>query len=676
MKKRIGMALVALMVGGVFMAQAQESTLDTTVVESAPAPAPVAVSPAPAVPVPTVEQRPAAPTPPVVVAEQSPQATNPVKPETPVTVATKTPKFDPPSAEIITTEELQTFQYNSLNDALRRVPGTTLVQNGGAGSLTGFSIRGLNSDHNLISINGRRLPPGLAGQYQLEFIDLAGLQSAQLLKGSASSVYGADAIGGVLDLNTTDARYVETDGVSVFTEGGTFNTWKSGGSATLRQGRLGVAVDGFRSETDGHRPNSRFENETIRANVALDIADGVWFDVFGYYQSGEAGVAGDEREPFANFGVFFPGSEINSNDSRLISPRLTIEKEDWNASALYSYNENRLDAVNNGFDNRLDQEARETEVVWNYTGLDNAVMTLGGGSYTYSFDRSPLSPSTFTAEAFENTQSSIFGQVDWDLFSNVNFIGSIRGDAHDEFAGATTHSVALTNTIPEIGVQLHAKHSTGYHVPTGQDILFTIGNTSPADLKPEESESWEIGFRHSLLDEKLNWGVTYFSSRFSNSIDSVFDFATFSSNLSLVDGEAKGFEVDGYFQATDQLGFYTNYTYLDTLVTGGAGSAGVPGDRLNRRPRHTLNAGVVLDNDDWDLGLELHGAFDRFDRNSPTSLIEDYAAVRLFGSYDLTDSVQIYGRLENMFDEKYVYTPGFSAEPFAAYGGVRVTFGK
>ena len=94
----------------------------------------------------------------------------------------------------------------------------------------------MQSDQNVVLLNGRRLPPGLAGQYQLEFLEVSTLESVQVLRGSASSLYGADAIGGVIDLRTTDARFVENNGASIYSEGGSFDTFRSGGVASFRDG--------------------------------------------------------------------------------------------------------------------------------------------------------------------------------------------------------------------------------------------------------------------------------------------------------------------------------------------------------------------------------------------------------------------------------------------------------
>ena len=106
----------------------------------------------------------------------------------------------------------------------------------------------------------------------------------------------------------------------------------------------------------------------------------------------------------------------------------------------------------------------------------------------------------------------------------------------------------------------------------------------------------------------------------------------------------------------------------------GAPGPGAPGDKLPRRPEFALSGGLVLSGDRWRLGAEVTGAYDRLD--SPGVILDDYTVARIFGDYELNDAVEVFARLENVFDLDYETTQGFEAAGFAAYGGVRVVWGK
>ena len=143
-------------------------------------------------------------------------------------VATKTPKsLDElmPSVDTISGGELQARQLYGIENVLAFAPGTSVVQTGGAGSQTSLFIRGMESNHTVVLLNGRRLAPGLAGLYNLENLDTMWLDSVQLNRGPVSSLYGSDALAGALDLRMVDARHLE-EGISASTlvEGGSFAT--------------------------------------------------------------------------------------------------------------------------------------------------------------------------------------------------------------------------------------------------------------------------------------------------------------------------------------------------------------------------------------------------------------------------------------------------------------------
>ena len=244
----------------------------------------------------------------------------------------------------------------------------------------------MESNHTVVLLNGRRLPPGLAGLYQLEYLDVSTLESVELTKGSASSLYGSDAIGGALDLRSTDARYVEANTIETYAEGGSFNTFRTGSKVTLRDGKLGIALDSSYHDTSNDRIDSAFENGTFRGNIAYEIADGVYFDLLGYVQDSYLEVPG------SSLGFGFPEQQLNKNRSALLSPRFSIQRDDWDFSAFYSYTQNDLEATNAPFfsDSDLNQVGHEFEALFNYRPGADATYTLGVGSYDYEFTRTPL----------------------------------------------------------------------------------------------------------------------------------------------------------------------------------------------------------------------------------------------------------------------------------------------
>lgn len=589
-----------------------------------------------------------------------------------VTTKTIQPEATPlPSFDTISAAEVRTSQRFDIGDILSQMAGVSLIETGQMGAQTSLFIRGMESNHTVVLLNGRRLPPGLAGIYQLEYLDVSTLESVQITKGAASSLYGSDALAGVIDMRSTDARFIETDTLSSFAEGGSFSTFRTGHKLTLRDGPVGIALDTSYLETANDRVSSDFENGIIRGNIAIEINDGVYVDLLGYVQDSFLEVPG------SSLGFAFPEEQINTNRSTLFSPRLSVIRDDWDFSTFYSHTTNELEATRDTFfnDNLLEQTGHEAEAVFNYHPTDEATWTLGAGYYGYAFERIPIIPGLFNLPSdFEFSYTSVFAQADLKLPWNFKLLTSGRYDEHDSFTSKGTYTVQLSHEIEGTGMTLFAKNSTGYKAPSGQDFIFLAPNIDPTTIQPEESRTWEVGARQRLFNERSSVALTYFQNDVENLID--VDPFTFV-DPAIVDTEIQGLEFELAYSPVETLHFYVNATWLDAIITRGeylGGFGGSPGDRLTRRPEYSLSGGVVVSGDTWKLGAEIRGSYERLD--APNFYLDDYTVARIFGSVEVSDRVEVYGRLENVFDLDYENTRGFEAAGFGVFGGVRIVWGK
>jgi vitamin B12 transporter len=614
----------------------------------------------------------------VIIREETIQTQATPSVVTKTTTASEDQQYLLPSVDTISGAEIRTLQRYGLEDVLRQSAGVSVVQSGQAGAQTSLFIRGMESNHTTVLLNGRRLPPGLAGLYQLEYLDVSTLESVQFLRGGASSLYGADAIAGAIDLRSTDARFVSADTLSSYAEVGSFSTFRTGHKITIADDKLGVVLEGTSITTDNDRPSSTFDNGMLRANIAMEVGDGVYFDILGYVQNSNLQVAG------SSLSQNFPSQQTNANQSNLLSPRISVIRDEWDFTAFYSYTSNDLEALMAPFfgDNSLNQVGREAEGLFNYRGIDDALFTLGAGNYGYEFDRSAIIPGPFNPDAaFKYSYASIFAQADVEILDGTDLLVSGRYDDHDTFESKGTYSAQIKQQIDQTGTAVFGKVSTGYKAPSGQDFIYLDPSVDPASLAPEESLTLEIGLSHSFFEDKASVSITYFQADIENLVDSTYDTQTFTSFPAVVDTETSGFEFEFRANPATSLETYVNYAYLDAEVIDGSyfGTYN-PGDRLIRRPRHTLNAGVVVSGDKWKAGAEITGAYDRLDNrdfNTKEFLyVGDYTLARFFGSCVISDNVEIYGRIENTFDKKYEQTAGFAGSGVGAFAGVRIVLGK
>lgn len=575
-----------------------------------------------------------------------------------------------PSVDTISGAEIRTSQRRDLGDILQHTAGVHLVQAGQTGAQSSLFIRGMESNHAVVLLNGRRLPPGLAGLYQLEYLDVSTLESVQVLRGASSSLYGSDALGGAIDLRSTDARYVTEDTLNSFVEAGSFSTLRTGHKLAVRDGRVSLALDTSWVETANDRPRSDFKNQVLRGNLAYEIADGVSFDILGYVQDSFLEVPGSSLSPS------FPETQLNDNQSSLFSPRFSITRDDWDFSSFYSFSQNELAATRDVFalDSLLEQTGQEFEAAFNWHPDQDATYTLGVGHYTYEFDRTPLILGPFNLpSAFDYGYGSLFTQADLELPAGFHFLASGRYDDHDSFESKATWTLSLERTFEATDTTLFAKAGTGYKAPSGQDFIFLAPTVDPSTLLPEESSTRELGIRQNVLNERSSLALTYFEADIDHLID--VDPFTFV-DPAIVDTESSGFELEAIVSPSEELRLYANATWLDATITDGeylGGFGGDPGDPLPRRPEFALSGGVILSGDRWKFGAEIAGAYDRLD--SPGVILDDYTVARIFGSHEISERLEIYGRLENVFNLEYETTRGYEAAGLGAFGGLRFVWG-
>ncbi len=597
---------------------------------------------------------------------------SPLEIERTIVIATKTPKSLnqlSPGIDSLDGSSLRTRQIYQLEDALNFLPGISMVQTGQMGGTSSLFVRGQESNHLVTLLNGRRLAPGLAGLYNIELLDTAFLNSVELARGPVSSLYGSDALAGALNLRMSDARFItDSNNLSVVSEAGSFQTTRNGLQFITEKGKVGFVFDASHLQTENDRPESQFNNLTLRNNFSLELSDGVFFDILSFYQSSDLQVPGSEQSSF------FPEPQINVNESNLFSPRISMFRNNWDAQVFFSHTNSNLKAIKDVFlqDNILKQTGNEFEAIINFHPTTKSTWTIGSGYYKYEFERTPISPGPFNLPSNKKyNYGSIFAQTDTSLPHNFHTIVSARWDEHDSFQSERTYSVQLSKRVEGTNTQLFGKVSTGYKAPSGQDFVFLDPSVNPDLISPEKSTGWEIGIRQFLSPTDSNLSLTYFKSDIDNLVDS-FGFPAFPAE---VDTEIQGIELEVIIQLGQRLSAYANYTWLDAIISEGlyfGGFAGEPGDRLPRRPENTAAGGLLYEVDNWKIGAEIRGAANRLDR--PGLTLSDYAVARLYGTWKWKPNIEFFGRLENVFDKFYETTRGFTAAGIGAFGGIKIQF--
>ncbi len=576
-----------------------------------------------------------------------------------VSVSTKTPveinKISP-SVTVISTQQIETEQFTQLSDLLKITPGLEIVQNGGQGSVTSVFIRGAESDHTAITMNGRRLPTGFSHQYNLALLNLDNISSVEIQRGPSSSIWGSDAIGGVINLRTLTSDQIQKNKASVFGEMGTDDTYTARINASGKKDTVFGSVGSSYITTDGSRDKEDYDNVTVTPYVGYQAAENMLLDLQGIFYRSHSGVPGSSAYPG------FPADDSMRTTGFFVSPGLTLTPtDDFTAKLIYSHAEDYLDSDGSWSFDKYKTRQDEVSIQGDYQVEKSLLLSLGTGWQNMWQDKSSNSVTAYH-NAYDNLY--LWGQAQWNITNQINVTASVRQDFYSDYQDPFTASFQASWSTEDGNSVIFAKAANGFKVPTPNDLSYSNG-----DLSPEKSKSWEVGVRQFFLDKKLNFGLVYFDAYTKNFIDS--DPITWmSENLNKVHRNGVEFSVN--YKIMEKSRIYGNYTYLHTKVTDGESFSYTEGTRLVRRPMHRFTLGG--ESNIWEgltLGASVSASLNRVDVGQ--AKLEDYTVVRFYGNYRINDHFTVTARAENALDEHYQYSNGYTAPHTQFFLGVSLS---
>jgi vitamin B12 transporter len=588
-----------------------------------------------------------------------------------VTTATRTPvapRLLGTDVQVITAAELDREQIASLQGALSLAAAAPVLSSGAAGSTSSLFLRGANSNQVLLLVDGIRLnDPNTDYQAFLGGATLGAGDRLEIARGPQSTLYGAEAIGGVISLSMTPGSGAAASRVSA--EGGSFGTVNAAASG---QGASGADAWNFSvrgGHTDNDRPNNRFDS----ANLALRL---------DHHLSARLEAGGTLRWYYGELGS--PGDRYTNdpNDTETESNALATAfvdakfSPDWTAHVILGGQDRRYVATTPA--PNLHGAASGSTVVTNRRGVLDAQMTYAG-----------IERHRFTAgltTEVTQTRNTGFGDIDehqdvfaafaQDEFSPTDrwfFTAGLRTDDFDTFGRATTGRATVAWMARPAMLKLRASYGTGFRSPSFLDLYgrdpYYVGN--PA-LAPERSRGVDVGADYYLPAQRGAISVTWFQSDFTNLID--YNFAVFpSTTVNVGRARTDGLEVAAALVLTPAAEADVSYTYLDarSLLPGGRAA-------LLRRPRHAVSADLRHDfvgGVTAGVGVQYVGR--RADVDAATfATVTDggYSVARVYAAWRATSRLTLKARLENALDRRYEPVNGYPALGLAAFAGLEYSF--
>ncbi|HEX8915659.1 MAG TPA: TonB-dependent receptor [Humisphaera sp.] len=576
-------------------------------------------------------------------------------------------RLDTPPAQVgsaytvITGDEIGRRQQPLVADVLRTVPGLDVARSGGNNQITSVFLRGGESSHTLVLIDGVEANDPSSPNRAFDFSTLTtdNVERIEVLRGPQSTLWGSNAMGGVVNIITKKG-----DGRPRFTayaEAGSYNTYREGLGYAGATGPVNYSLSLSQQNTQGFSAAAeRFgategdgsDVTTGSARVGWDVSETFDVSLVARYQYAHV-----EIDDFGG-----PGGD--NKDHRLVNhaaflrlqPRFLLADGKFvNTVGLnYTY----YDRDDNGtfgdhYDGgiyRLDYQGDLKLAAWN-------TLTFG-----VQADEENFASRTVSRRYADSVGLFLQDSANWS--DKLFLTAGVRWEDHSASESAWTYRLTGAYYVLP-ATKLHASYGTGFKSPSLSNLYSSFG--SP-DLKPEKVDGWDVGVTQGFWNDRLSVDATFFRNDFDNLID--YDFVA--NKLQNVGAATtQGVELSLTARPTDAVSLFASYTYTD--------ARNLDSDQtLLRRAPHKVSAGGTWrysPKGDVTVTLVYNGGRADIDpvtfgrtSNGP------YTLLNIATQYRLTDHVTVYARVENALDQDYEEVAGFGTAAVSAFGGVRFSF--
>jgi vitamin B12 transporter len=563
------------------------------------------------------------------------------------------------SVTVVRREEIEASGATSAVDVLRAVPELQVVQTGGVGKVADVILRGASPAQTVILIDGVKVKSTTTGAFDFSGLMAADIERVEIVKGPQSTMYGSDAMGGVINIITRQGK--GPGRIDVGYEFGSNNTSNptltlSGGDAAFNWRVTGshLKTDGISAFWNGAEDDG-YENYSASARVGILWNPIAHFEFTGGYTY--------DISDLDSFGADDPNAEQISHKYHVAGT----------GTFLYA---GGVESIVTIADSRESIRNRDPDTAWNVSDIITKMNTF---EVQNNFPVAKNETLTVGYE-YRKEEGENLGAFNEYIENNAVYANAVRRegglaisigarqDSHSQSGDQLTWRVGVLHDLKrESGVRYRASYATGYHAPTINQLFYTDpwGSMGNPNLKPEQSEAWEVGMDMGLSPD-MELGVVYFNQRYSDLIQwqQVAPFVWQPVNVSRADVE--GVEGTLNWKMSKQLALALGYTWLDTYDHDTRQS-------LNRRWDEKFTAALNY----IGSGLGLHVGYTHVGDRTDTG------AGRVMGAYGLLDanlryaisqSFLVYVKGKNLMDEEYEEAADYGTSGAEYFGGVQMSF--
>ena len=560
------------------------------------------------------------------------------------------------SYSVITKEEIQNLGINFALDAISLTPGVTTNQNGPFGGVASVRIRGADSEQTLVLYDGIPIndPSSPGGGFDFSRIDINEIEKIEILRGTHSTLWGSDAIGGVISI--TSKQNENKISRNFYSEVGSYNTLRAGASVgrsninnRFRLGFSQITSDGISKadKENGNLESDPYTSSMISGNGTINLAKDMKLSSSIRWSDTDA--------KFDNFGPV--DGDLSTKTSEIVG-NLYLE---------VPIKENIINYLSIGYSG-IDRN--------NFTNLEKTFESLGKRlnlRYQGDFIVSNREKIAFGIEREETKAdqskadiNSFFALHEFKPLKNFTITSGVRIDDHNTTGSKETLRFASAYQFND-SIKLTASWAEGFKVPTifqSTYICNFCGLTEPnTNLKPETSKSWDLGFYYSNFIYPAELGLVYFNLKTNNEIG--FSFTKGYDNIEEV--KSQGIELYGLIKVSEKINISGNYSYIDAKQFEQNRSISKPRIRVPKHSGNIIINYILKDKINTSLIFIYNGK-----ETDSFSTIGQWYRFDISGSYEINDRVEVYSKIENLLNKKYQQITGYGTPDLSGSLGLRL----
>lgn len=591
---------------------------------------------------------------------------------------------------VVTSAQLKAQQIRHAADALRSLPGVTVSRSGSFSGVTQVRLRGAEGNHTLVLIDGIEVNDVTNGEFDFSDLSAHDIEKIEVIRGGQSSLYGAGAVGGVINIVTRSGKGPLQ--ISTHAEAGSFATREGGGSISAGNDDIWGRISFVKRDSGGFNiapvgdedDGSTLANFSFRGGARL--VKGVTLDLTlrKTEKNGERDtedvVIGQLQQQTDDPATF---------DSNILAQGARLTWEAFGGTFTHVLSANRSITKRNDTTPTFVTDTEGERFNYRYTGTakfatpgaENIHHTVTG---LVGFEEQLYTTEGSFADGITRRRERLAFAGEWlvNVDDQLFVTGNIRHDDNSTFEDFTTWRASASWRLANLGLRPHASVGTAVKEPTMFEQFGLLPGffTPNPNLIPEESFGWDAGVEWASRDRKYSIDVTYFKSDLTNQINGLAPGPNFTFTAVNRAGRShrEGIEVAGRVELFKGLSLHAAYTYLDTETFEGLEEF--------RRPHHAgrgdlryvgfddkllVNVSAIYNGEMIDPVRRVTGPFSSI---AERLTLDDYWVLNAAAAYRVAPGIEMFGRVENFLNEDYQEIFGFEAPPIAAYAGLRFTY--